>query len=385
MAACRAETAKLHAGDPENVALWRQFMPACLAMLQPIYARLGVTIDHALGESFYHPMLPGLVAELLGRGLAVESNGAVVVPNARGVVPVTEDEQKAEEPPALIRKRDVAYTYTTTDLATVKYRAETFKPDVILYVTDARQALHFKTVIAAAKRWDYGNIEFHHVPFGSIMGLDRKPLRTRDGGVPELGELLDDAVAAAGEKYEQSRAERAGFGHELPPLTADIKAAVSEVVGIGTLKYADLTSNRTTDYVYNLDKMLAAEGNTATYMLYAYARCRAIARKGNVDDAPFRTGEVAVILTHPAERALALALLRLPEALTAAAADFAPHLVTAYLWDVAKALSGFYEACPVLTAGPDAVKQSRLQLVDLTGRVIRHALDLIGIRTVEQM
>ena len=385
MDACRRETAKLHAGDPENVALWQQFMPACLAMLAPVYRRLGVTIDHAFGESFYNPMLPGVVADLLARGLAVESGGAVVVPNARGVVPVTPDEQAAEEPPALIRKRDGAYTYTTTDLATIKYRADTFHPDEILYVVDARQALHFRTLFAAAGRWDYGHVGFRHVAFGSILGLDRKPLRTRDGGVVELETLLADAVGAAGTKYDASRADRVARGYDVPELTAAQRAEVAEATGIGAVKYADLSGNRTSDYVFNLDKMLATDGNTATYMQYAYARCRAIFRKGDVPDAEYRTGTVPVPLAHPAERALAVALLRLPETLDAAAADLAPHLLTAYLWDVAKAFSTFFEQCPVLTADGAAERASRLQLTDLTGRVIRFTLDLLGIRVVEQM
>ncbi len=383
--ACRLETAKLHAGDAKNVRLWHQFMPACLDMLRPIYARLGVAIDYAHGESFYHPMLPGVVADLVERGLAVESNGALVVPNAKGLVPTTPEEQKSEEPPALIRKRDGAYTYTTTDLATVKYRAETWRPDALLYVVDARQGLHFKTVFANARRWGHGDIHYEHVAFGSILGLDRKPLRTRDGEVYELETLLDESVAGAAARYEESRAERAGFGHELPELSDAEKRDVAEVIGIGSVKYADLNCHRTTDYIFNLDRMLAKEGNTATYMQYAYARCRAIFRKGDVAEAPFRDGSTPVTLDHPAERALALALLRLPEALASAAADLTPHLVTAYLWDVAKSFNVFFDSCHVLQAETEALRASRLQLVDLSGRVIRHALDLLGIRTVEQM
>jgi len=384
MDACRKETAKLHAGDPENVALWKLFIPACLQMLRPIYDRLDVRIDHALGESFYNPMLPGIVEDLLAKGLAVESKGAVVIPNAKGAIP-TEEEMAKEEPPALIRKRDGAFTYTTTDLATIKHRVETWSPNVMLYVVDARQALHFKTLFANAKRWGYSDVEFRHIQFGSILGKDKKPFQTRTGGTIELSELLDKAAAMGLEKYEQSHADRKAHGHDVPDLTDEVKRDIAETVGIGGVKYADLSGNRTSDYVFDYDKMLATDGNTATYMQYAYARCRAIFRKGEIDDSWFRTNPPAVSLNEPAERALGLLLLRFPETLDAAAADYQPHVVTGYLWDLAKALSGFYENCPVLTAETPELRDSRLVLVGLTGRVIQQALQLLGIKTVERM
>ncbi len=378
MEACRQETAKLHAGDPETVALWQRFMPACLDMLTPIYDRLGVRIDHALGESFYNPMLPGVVADLLATGVARESNGAVVVPNAKGVVPEAGD--TTEEPPALVRKRDGAFTYTTTDFATIKHRAETWQPDAMLYVVDARQALHFRTLFANARRWGYDRVEFQHVMFGSILGKDKRPLRTRDGGVQELLPLLDEAVEVAARKYRQSLDDRRASGREAPELSAEEEKQIAEAVGIGAVKYADLNQNRLTDYVFDPDRMTTAEGNTATYMQYAYARCRAIIRKAGGGP----TG-AAVALGHPAERALALQLLRFEDALLAAAAELAPHQVTAYLWDTAKALNGFYENCPVLTADTPESKASRLVLVDLTARTIKAALGLLGIQTVERM
>jgi arginyl-tRNA synthetase len=383
--ACQEETAKLHAGDPENVALWKTFMPACLEMLRPIYDRLGVTIDHALGESFYNPMLAGVVDDLLAKGIASVSQGAVVIPNAKGVVPTTPEEMKKEDPPAIVRKRDGAFTYTTTDLATIKYRAETWKPHAMLYVVDARQALHFKTLFAQARRWGYDRVEFQHVQFGSILGKDKKPFQTRSGGVVELSALLDEAAEVALQKYEASYAERKGFGHDVPELTDAVKRDIAEVVGIGAVKYADLSQNRTSDYVYDPDKMTATEGNTATYMQYAYARCCAIFRKENLDPARFRTDPPAVVLAEPAERALALQLLRFPEAVEAAAADYLPHLITGYLWDLAKSYSVFFENCPVLKAQTPELRDSRLLLVDLVGRVIKQALGLLGIRTVERM
>ena len=385
MDACRKETAKLHAGDPENVALWNQFIPHCLEMLRPIYERLDVHIDHALGESFYNPMLAGVVDDLLKKGIAVESKGAIVVPNAKGVVPQNDDEQAKEEPPALIRKRDGAFTYTTTDLATIQYRVETWKPDVLLYVVDARQALHFKTLFANARRWGYGHVAFEHVAFGSIMGKDKKPFRARDGGAIELSTLLEVAAERGLQKYEESYTKRKEAGHDVPELDAVKKREIGDAIGYGSVKYADLSGNRTSDYIFDYDKMLATDGNTATYMLYAYARCRAIFRKGEIDDAIYHTASPLVFISHPAERALAMQLLKFEEVLASTATDYLPHYITQYLWDIAKALSTFYEGCPVLTAPTEELKRSRLLLVSLTGRMIQQALALLGIRTVERM
>jgi arginyl-tRNA synthetase len=383
--ACQEETAKLHSGDPENVALWQKFMPACLEMLRPIYERLGVKIDRALGESFYNPMLAGVVEDMLAKKIAFESKGAVVIPNAKGIIPQTEEEQRKEEPPAIIRKRDGAFTYTTTDLATIKYRAETWKPDAMLYVVGSPQALHFKTIFAQARRWGYDKVAFQHIQFGSMLGKDRKMFATRKGGVIELMSLLDDAAKMALEKYEANTAERLAYGHDVPVLSNEEKRAIAEEVGTAAVKYADLSQNRTTDYVFDIDKMSSTDGNTAAYMQYAYARCRAIFRKGEVDEKLFRTEPPEVTLNEPAERALAMLLLRFPEAVMAASLDYLPHLIPIYLWDLAKATSTFYEACPVLKAETPELKNSRLLLVDLVGRVIKQALDLLGIRTVERM
>jgi arginyl-tRNA synthetase len=385
MVACREETSKLHAGDPENVALWKMFMPACLAMLEPIYCRLGVKIDSMLGESYYNPALAGIVEDMLAKKIAFESKGAIVIPNAKGSIPQTEDELKKEDPPAIIRKRDGAFTYTTTDLATIKYRMETWKPDVMLYVVGAPQALHFKTLFAQAGRWGYNEVEFQHIKFGSLLGPDGKIFSTRKGGAIELMDLLDQAACLGLAKYEANSAERRAHGHDVPVLDDAEKHNIAEAVGVGAVKYADLCQNRTSDYIFNLDKMTGTEGNTGAYMQYAYARCRSIFRKENIDEARYRTSPPAVILGHPAERALALQLLRFPEAVEAAAADYLPHMITAYLWDLAKSYSVFFENCPVLKAETPELKESRLLLVDLVSRVIKQALDLLGIRVVERM
>jgi arginyl-tRNA synthetase len=369
----RQETAKLHAGDPENVRLWQMFMPWCLEEINQIYKRLDVHFDHTFGESHYNHMLPKVVASLEKAGLAQPSQGALAIFFGE------------DRPPALVRKRDGAFTYTTSDLATIQYRVETWKPDVILYVVGAPQALHFRNLFEAARRWGYDRVELRHLPFGSVLGENRRLLRTREGGAVELGRLLDEAVEKGAQSYEKSRAERLALGQPVPELTAEEKRQIAEVVGLGAVKYADLSQNRLSDYVFSWEKMLATEGNTATYMQYAYARNRSIFRKGEEDESNYRTHPPLPSLEHPRERALGLELLRFEEALTAATADYQPHLITAYLWDLAKAYSGFFTDCPVLKAETPELRRSRLLLCDLTARVIQKGLELLGIRTVERM
>ncbi len=371
--ACRQETAKLHAGDLENVRLWQLFMPWCLREIDQIYERLDVHFDQTLGESFYNPMLADVVRSLEERGIAQRSQGAVVVSFGEG------------EPPALVQKTDGAFTYTTTDLATIHYRIEHWHPNAILYVVDSRQALHFKNLFATARQWGYDQVALEHVSFGSVLGADRKPLKTREGGAVELGRLLDEAVERGGQVYEQSRAERLAAGREVPELSEAERRALAEVVGLGAVKYADLSQNRTSDYVFNWEKMLAMDGNTGTYMQYAYVRNRGILRKANVDPADLQASPPPVVLAEPTEKALSLQLLRFSEALAVAAADYRPNAITAYLWDLSKTFSAFYQECPVLDAATPALRQSRLLLCDLTARVIQKGLELLGIKTVERM
>jgi arginyl-tRNA synthetase len=373
--AARQETAKLHEGDAENVELWRQFMPWCVAEIERIYQRLDVHFDHMHGESFYQPMLPGVVEELEREGIAEKSEGAVVIFLG----------PRDKEPPALIRKRDGAFTYTTSDLATIQYRVEHWHPDAMLYVVGAPQALHFKNVFAAARRWGYDRVALEHIAFGSVLGENRKAIKTREGGAIELESLLDEAVERAGQAYEETLAKRRAEGEDVPELAPDERRTLVEAVGIGAVKYADLSQNRTSDYVFNWDKMLAMDGNTATYMQYSYARVRSIFRKGDVDEKAFRLKPPAIHLDQPAERRLALQLVRLGEALDAAATEYKPHVITAYLWDLAKAYSGFYQTCPVLRADSPELRQSRLALCDLTARTIGLGLNLLGITVVERM
>lgn len=367
--AARQETAKLHAGDPENLAIWKQFMPLCQEEIDVIYRRLDVQFDHTYGESFYNPLLPGVVADLKAKGIAEESEGAVVIFFG------------AKEPPALIQKRDGAFTYTTTDLATIRYRIEIWKPNEVIYVVDARQSLHFKNLFLIARRWGYEGVELTHVSFGSVLGKDGKPIKTREGGAVELGALLDEAIERAGQVME-ANLEEVG---EVSGLSSSERKTIQEVVGLGAVKYADLCQNRTSDYKFDFEKMLAMNGNTATYMQYAYARNRSILRKGEVDPAKYHTNPPRPILETEYERALALQLLRLEETLLSAAADYQPSVITSYLWDLAKTYSGFFQNCPVLKAPTPELRESRLLLCDLTARVLQTCLNLLGIRTVERM
>jgi arginyl-tRNA synthetase len=370
--AYRAETAKLHEGNPENVALWQQFMPACMTEIESIYRRLDVQFDHQHGESFYNPMLPDVVHDLLAKGIAERSESAVIV-------------RLGADKVSLIQKRDGAYTYTTSDLATIKYRHDTWKPHTLLYVVDFRQGDHFKNLFAAARRWGFDSVELMHLSFGSVLGEDRRPFQTRKGQTVDLETLLDRAEELGLQKYEETNKERLDRGEDVPHLDDAEKKQIAEAVGIGAVKYADLSQNRTSDYVFSYEKMLATDGNTATYMQYAYARCRNIFRRGDVDEQRFRTLPPAVFLDSAPERALALQLLRYSETLDAAAQEYMPHYLTGYLWDLSKAYSAFFVNCPVLKAETPALRDSRLLLCDLTARVIQQTLNLLGIRTVERM
>ncbi len=361
--ATRLETAKLHAGDPENRALWKQFMPHCLCALQSIYDRLGVRFDVQLGESFYDTQLQGVVSELTEKGIAVESEGAIVV-----FVEQT-------EAPFMIRKRDGAFTYATTDLATIKYRAASWHPDQILYVVDHRQGDHFKQLFEVAGRWGFGSIDLEHVAFGTILGSDRRPFKTREGDVIGLESLLDQATAEAKKVVDENS----------PDLDPSLRQHVAEVVGLGAIKYADLSQNRLSDYVFDWKKMMAMNGNTATYLQYAYARIQSIFRKGDESPAEIRQKRPEIVLNHPAERALGVRLLRLPEVLELAALELKPNVLSDYLFDLANAFSTFFEGCPVLKAESAARRDSRLAVCDLTARTLKFGLAHLGIDVVERM
>jgi arginyl-tRNA synthetase len=361
--AAREETARLHAGDEENRRLWESILPRCRDEINRIYRRLGVEFDHALGESFYDPMLSGVIHELKTAGIAEPSQGALCI---------FFNEELA---PAIIQKSDGAYTYATTDLATIKYRVEHFHPHTIVYVVDQRQADHFRQLFAAVRRWGFRDVELVHVSFGTILGNDGRPFRTREGGIVGLEDLLDEGVQRARRIVDENS----------PELSDVERAAVAEAVGIGAIKYADLSQNRTSDYVFDWDKMLAMQGNTGTYLQYAYARIKSIFRKGQLDPDEIRAKPIAIRLQAPAERALAVALVRFAETVDAAAYEYRPNLLTNYLFELADRFSTFYNACPVLKADDDSVRRSRLQLCDLAARVLAGGLHLLGIRTIEKM
>jgi len=368
-AAVLAETARLHAGDEENRRLWREFLPHCEDEINRVYRRLGVRFDYTLGESFYEDRLAPLVEDLLRRGIARESDGAVCV------------FLEGQPAPMIVRKQDGAFLYATTDLATLCHRMETWRPDAILYVVDHRQSLHFEQLFAAGRLLGYREVDLRHISFGTVLGEDGRPFRTREGDTVGLETLLDEAVRRAAQIVEANDQAKPNG----PELSPDERNRIAETVGIAALKYADLSQNRTSDYVFSFDKMLAMNGNTATYMQYAYARVRSIFAKGNVDAEALRSSGARIRLDTPAERALALELLRFPEAIELAVADFRPNQLTTYLFGLANSYSTFFETCPVLKAETEELRQSRLLLCDLTARTIRQGLNLLGIDVVDRM
>ena len=319
-------------------------------------------------------MLPGIVEELKQKNLAFESDGAICV------FPEGFKSKEGNPLPLIIQKTDGAFLYATTDLAALKFRLQEFGAKKIIYVTDARQALHFQMVFAVAKMagWVNEDIELEHVTFGSVLGEDGKPFKTRSGENVKLRDLLDEAVTRAKQVVEQKN----------PELPDEKKNEIAKAVGIGAVKYADYSNNRTSDYIFSFDRMLAMEGNTAPYMQYAYARVRSIERKALEKDiraAEELAGIKNISLTESAEIELAKLLCRYDEAIYTAAYDLRPNYLTAYLYDLAGKFSAFYTNCPVLTASADK-RPTRLLLCDLTAKTIEHGLSkLLGINVVEQM
>jgi arginyl-tRNA synthetase len=359
----------LQAGDTDTRAQWQRFNEISLSHCQQTYDRLGVTLamTDVQAESAYNDDLPQVVADLAAQGLLETSDGAecVFLDEFTG--------KDGKRLPVIIRKSDGGYLYATTDLAAIRYRVRQLQADRALYLTDARQALHFRQIFAVASRAGFtGNrISLEHQPFGNMLGSDGKPFKTRDGGVVKLNDLLDEAVARA---YEL-------VGQKNPDLSEEERRDVADAVGIGAVKYADLSKNRTSDYLFDWDQMLSFEGNTAPYLQYAYSRIQSIFRRGGL--APDQLN-AAVRLTAPEERALALTALRLQEVLEQVAEDGFPHFLTGYLYDLATAFMRFYEACPILNED-EALKGSRLTLCRITAERLQLGLDLLGIRTVSRM
>lgn len=368
MNAARQELVKLQASDSENLAIWREMIALSQRQFDTIYSRLGVRFDHALGESFYNPRLKATVLELVNSGLAQDSEGAKAV--------FFEDVPELKAHPALVQKSDGAANYTTTDLATLQYRMETWKPAEIIYVTDGRQQLHFKQFFAIFQRWHPEiNVKLVHVWFGSILGEDGKPFKTRSGETVKLGELLDEAQDRALAVVNQKNAE----------FDDKSRREIARIVGIGAVKYADLLPNRQSDYVFNWDKMLALSGNTAPYLQYGYTRIRSILRKASDSDKPWTTSpDVIVALKVEEEISLAKHLLNFGLVLEMVGSEYRPNYLCNYLFELAGHFARFYEKCPVLKSEL-AERNSRLALCEVTGRVLKEGLGLLGIETSERM
>jgi len=363
------ETAKLHEGDADNIALWKRFLPYCRDEIDRIYQRLGVTFDYTLGESFYHEMLGKVVEDLRVAGLASDSEGAVCV-----FMPEF-------DAPMIVRKKDGAFLYATTDLATLFYRRDQFAADEILYVVDSRQSEHFEKLFAVARRLGFADIDMQHVNFGTVLGSDGRPFKTRSGTSVGLESLLDEAVGRAmAVVCDPERSARLD-----PPMDDAEKQQIAAAVGHGAIKYADLSHHRTSDYKFDLQKMVSLDGNTSAYVQYAYARVNGIMQKGGVGLEEIAAFDHAALISDPAERSLAMTLLRFGESLEHVRNDNAPNFLVDYLYETARAYAVFNDNCPVLKASDDQTTRSRLVLVATTARVLQQGLDLLGIRVVPRM
>ena len=360
----RAELVKLQNGDEENLGIWRRMIELSQVQFDHVYSRLAIEFDETLGESFYNPILAGVVEDLISQNIAEESEGAMAV--------FFPDDAQLADKPAIVRKSDGAANYTTTDLATLQHRLAEWAPDEIVYVTDGRQQLHFQQLFKIFRRWKSdATVRLEHVWFGSILGPDGKPFKTRSGEVVRLADLLDEAQERAYAVVSKKNAE----------LDETQRREISRVVGLGALKYADLSNNRQTDYVFDWDKMLALQGNTAPYLQYAYTRARSIFRKVDAPD----FANITIAAAAPEELALAKHLMNFGQTLEMVADDHRPNFLCNYLFELAGHFSCFYEACPVLKAKTDVERESRLALCELTGRVLKTGLEVLGIEVTEVM
>jgi arginyl-tRNA synthetase len=357
----REELVKLQAGDAENLAIWKQTVELSWREFEKLYDLLGIKFDERLGESAYNDALAPLCAELEKRGIARESDGALCIFFPE--IPTLDGK------PAIVRKSDGGFLYATTDLATIDYRVKRWNPDAMWYVVGAPQALHFQQIFAAAKMMGIHG-DLRHIAFGSILGEDRKIMKTRSGENVGLAEVLHEAI-------ERARKILAARTEALPPEEAE---STARLIGLGAVKYAELSQNRLTDYVFSWDKLLAFEGNTAPYLQNAYVRIRSIFRKAGETPDP----ATPILITAPTERALALKILQYAETLPVVLDDFRPNILANYLYELANTYHSFYEACPVLKAEP-ALRASRLVLSDLAARTLSHGLALLGIACPERM
>jgi arginyl-tRNA synthetase len=355
---CRSELVKLQQGDSENLQIWQKCADLSKQEFAKVYERLGVRFDKQLGESFYHPQLAKVVEDLLKRGIAQESEGAVVV-----------FDPTVSDTPFMVRKSDGGFGYATTDVATLEYRIQQWHPDGIWYVVGTPQQLHFAQLFSLARKLGL-TVDLQHIAFGSILGENRKLMRTRTGESVPLKELLDEAVTRAA----------ALIADKNPELNADERSAIAQIVGLGAIKYAEMSQHRLTDYVFSWNKLLSLQGNTAPYLQNAYVRSRAIFRKLNE---PFSL-PTSIELLEPSEIAIAKKVLQFAEVVPSILDGFKPNALANYLYELAAQFHVFYESCPVLTA-QGVTRQSRLLLCDVFDRVLQKGLQLLGIDVPERM
>lgn len=371
---CKAELVKLQSGDAENLAIWQRCIEVTKTGLEKIYAQLNISFDYWLGESAYNDALAPLVEDLIAKGIARESEGAICV-FSDGFHKPEKDPflvQKNGEwlaVPAIIRKADGGFLYATTDLATLDYRTQNFNADSIWYVVGAPQDKHFKQIFDIERMRGVTG-DFRHVAFGSILGKDRRPFKTRSGDTVSLQDVIDEAVARATKVVEEKS----------PDMPEDEKARVAQIVGVGAIKFAELSQNRMSDYIFDWDKMLSLSGDTAPYLQNSYVRVRSIFRK--IEGEFVAPAELN--LSEEAEIHLARMLVRFAEVVPSTLDDCRPNLLAAYLYDLARAFHSFYEACPVLKS-EGAVRESRLALCELTARVLKQGMGLFGIEMPERM
>ena len=370
----RQAVVQLQSGDADMLVQWQKFIEISMSHCQSLYDRLGIDLSAADmdGESSYNDDLKNTIEHLDAQGLLTESDGAQCV---------FLDEFKNKEgeaQPIIVQKSDGGYLYSTSDLACLRRRIGNFKADRVLYFVDARQALHFKQVFAVADAAGISNpqVELVHMPFGTMLGKDNKPFKTREGALVKLSELLDEAISRANKLLQERDVQSKN-----PDIDDDELAALAEIIGIGAVKYADLSKNRTSDYVFDWDQMLSFDGNTAPYLQYAYSRTRSIFSRGDVDVAALPEH---VVSEGEPERRLAVAIAGFQDLLEQVAQEGYPHQLCAYLYDLAGRFTQFYEQCPILTSD-DAVKTRRLTLTKQTGDVLANGLTLLGIRVAERM
>ena len=367
----RGNVVKLQNGDDDALAMWKRFIDISVAHSEEVYSKLNVTLKHSdiYAESAYNKALPGIIKTLKDKGLAVENQGAQVV--------FLDDMIDKEGDPLgmIVQKSDGGFLYSTTDLAAVDYRCNTLMADRCLYFIDARQSLHMKQVYAVSRKAGFAtdHCTLEHHAFGTMMGEDGKPFKTRSGDTIKLSALLDEAVVRAMQLLSDKASD----------LSSAESAEAARKIGIGAVKYADLAKTRTNDYIFSWDSMLSFEGNTAPYLQYAYTRIKSIFRKANLN-AEFITGEI--IATEPAEKALTLKLLQFGEAIDQVALDAYPHQLCSYLYELSSLYMKFYEVCPILRSDISVeIRNSRLQLSNVSATTLRSGLDLLGIEVMERM